>query len=83
MREYPSPSTADYGHLVSVCCGRRFSADELLSIKRLIDEHPTLERTPLSRRICERFGWVRPNGGLKDMTCRVAIWATPRCLAAK
>lgn len=73
MREYAGICTADYGHFVSVYCGRRFSADELLSIKRLIDEHPTLKRTPLSRRICERLGWVRPNGALKDMTCRVAL----------
>lgn len=58
---------------MSVYCGRRFSADELLKIKNLIDDHPTLKRTPLSRQICELLGWVRPNGALKDMTCRVAL----------
>ena len=32
-----------------------------------------LLRSPLSRRLCELFGWFKPNGELKDMTCRVAL----------
>jgi hypothetical protein len=32
-----------------------------------------LRRSPLSRRLCELLGWYKPNGELKDMTCRVAL----------
>ena len=56
-----------------VYCGRHFSAAELLAIRALIEQNPTLKRTPLSRRICAQLGWTRPNGALKDMTCRVAL----------
>lgn len=58
---------------MSVYCGRRFSAEELLAIRELIERSPNLKRTPLSRRICALLGWTRPNGALKDMTCRVAL----------
>jgi hypothetical protein len=34
---------------------------------------PTMLRTPLSRRLCELFAWTKPNGELKDMSCRVAL----------
>ncbi|MGH8277804.1 MAG: Druantia anti-phage system protein DruA, partial [Steroidobacteraceae bacterium] len=56
-----------------VYCGRHFSAAELLAIRNLIEQYPNLKRTPLSRRICALLGWTRPNGALKDMTCRVAL----------
>lgn len=42
-------------------------------IQRLIAHTPGLKRTALSRRICERLDWRKPNGELKDMTCRVAL----------
>jgi hypothetical protein len=58
---------------VSVYCGRHFSAREFLAIRELIEQNPTLKRTPLSRRICALLDWTRPNGALKDMTCRVAL----------
>ena len=54
-------------------CGRDFSADDLLAITRLIEQNPTAKRAALSRQVCEMFDWVKPDGGLKDMTCRVAM----------
>jgi hypothetical protein len=44
-----------------------------LAIRELIEQNPTLKRTPLSRRICAQLGWTQPNGALKAMTCRVAL----------
>ena len=38
-----------------------------------MQQNPTLLRTPLSRRLCELFAWTKPNGELKDMSCRVAL----------
>lgn len=54
-------------------CGRDFSADDLHAITRLIEQHPAAKRAWLSRHVCEMFGWIKPNGELKDMTCRVAM----------
>jgi Domain of unknown function (DUF4338) len=54
-------------------CAREFSADEIQTIQRLMAQDPGLKRTPLSRRICELLDWTKPNGELKDMTCRVAL----------
>jgi hypothetical protein len=38
-----------------------------------MQQDPSLKRTPLSRKLCELFDWTKPNGELKDMTCRVAL----------
>jgi hypothetical protein len=32
-----------------------------------------MNRSRLSREVCERLNWRRDNGGLKDMSCRVAL----------
>ena len=58
---------------MSIYCGREFSAGDIQTIKHLMEQNPTLKRTPLSRHLCARFEWTKPNGELKDMTCRVAL----------
>ena len=58
---------------MSIYCAREFSAEDIQTIKRLMEQDPKLKRTPLSRKLCELFGWTKPNGELKDMTCRVAL----------
>jgi len=58
---------------MSIYCGREFSLDDIQAIKRLMEQDPSLKRTPLSRQLCQLFGWTKPNGELKDMTCRVAL----------
>ena len=54
-------------------CGRPFSPDELQTIRRLIEDNPDANRAQLSRQVCVLFDWLKPNGELKDMTCRVAM----------
>ena len=54
-------------------CGRDFSAQELALIRTLIAEDSTRTRADLSRLACQALPWLKPNGGLKDMSCRVAI----------
>ena len=39
----------------------------------MIAETPDLSRYRLSRLVCEQLNWRRPDGGLKDMSCRVAL----------
>ncbi len=54
-------------------CGREFTAEELELIRQLIAEKPPRNRAQLSRVVCERLGWYKADGGLKDMSCRVAM----------
>ena len=54
-------------------CGRDFSEPELTLIRALIAEDPTRTRADLSRLACQSLHWLKPNGGLKDMSCRVAM----------
>lgn len=54
-------------------CGRQFEPSEIEFIQSLITEQPDLSRYKLSLRVCERLNWRRPNGRLKDMSCRVVL----------
>ena len=58
---------------MNIYCGREFSAGDIQAIKCLMEQNPSVKRTPLSRKLCELFDWTKPNGELKDMTCRVAL----------
>jgi hypothetical protein len=53
-------------------CGRDFTWAEIDLIRELL-KVPKMNRARLSREVCERLGWRRDNGGLKDMSCRVAL----------
>ena len=54
-------------------CGREFSEEELAWIKQLIVEKPELTRKDLSVLFCREVNWLKPDGGVKDMSCRVAM----------
>lgn len=54
-------------------CGRDFSNSEIEGIRALISENPEFNRAQLSRHVCEILIWQRPDGRLKDMSCRVAM----------
>ena len=58
---------------MTIYCGREFSPEDIQTIKLLMEHNPSLKRRPLSRKVCQRLGWLKPNGELKDMTCRVAM----------
>ena len=49
---------------------RVISDDDLVFIRRLIAEHPGCSRRELSKKLCEAWNWVQPNGALRDMVCR-------------
>ena len=53
--------------------GRLFSRQEIEQIRELIQASPQANRQQLSYRVCELFDWRKPNGSLKDMSCRVAL----------
>jgi hypothetical protein len=54
-------------------CGRAFTREEIEVIRSLIAAEPRPNRAQLSRMACEALDWTRPNGTLKDMSCRVAM----------
>ena len=51
--------------------GRQFTVEDVELIRDLISEG--LNRTGISRTFCEKTDWRKPDGGLKEMSCRVAL----------
>lgn len=58
--------------------GRAVTAQDVAFIRSLIDEHPGASRRALSKALCKRWGWVQPNGQLRDMVCRSLMLALHR-----
>jgi len=54
-------------------CGREFTPVELEQIQSLIKHNPGFNRTRLSTEVCQILQWLKPDGKLKDMSCRVAM----------
>src|ERR1700722_6237285 len=53
--------------------GREFSEIDVGRIRSLIVEEGGRGRTHISRRVCEELSWLRVDGRLKEMACRVAL----------
>lgn len=54
-------------------CGRPFSEYHLRWIQDQVDRNPDLNRAQLSKLFCRHIGWLKEDGGLKEMSCRVAM----------
>ena len=54
-------------------CGRLFTMKEIDRIRQLIASDDKPNRLKLSRLVCDKLGWLRPDGRRKDMSCRVAM----------
>jgi hypothetical protein len=54
-------------------CGRNFTPKELEQIRSLIEHNPMFNRTRLSEEVCRMLQWLKPDGKLKDMSCRVVM----------
>lgn len=54
-------------------CGRSFATKEMDQIRELIRANPEQNRLHLSRLVCKELGWLRPDGRVKEMSCRVAM----------
>lgn len=54
-------------------CGREFTDSELQRIRQIIAEDSDRTRADISRLLCRCFHWYKPDGGLKEMSCRVAL----------
>ena len=49
---------------------RTITDEDILFIRSLIAAHPVSSRRDLSKKLCEAWNWVQPNGALRDMVCR-------------
>jgi len=54
-------------------CAREFTAHELDLIRTLIAHRPAHSRARLSQLTCQALHWYKPDGELKQMSCRVAM----------
>ena len=50
--------------------GRFVSEADINEIRMLLHNHPRWNRTRVSRELCKRWHWWRPDGQIKDMACR-------------
>ena len=50
--------------------GRRVTESDLCQVRTLIAAHPQASRRALSKKLCEAWQWVQPNGNPRDMVCR-------------
>lgn len=50
--------------------GRRWQAEQIEEIGRWITDNPGWSRYRISRELCTRWGWARPNGQMADMAAR-------------
>jgi hypothetical protein len=53
--------------------GRSFTFEQLQQIREMIAASPDASRAAISREVCYRLDWRKPDGGLKEMSCRVAL----------
>ena len=58
--------------------GRNFTSQEMALLRALIAASPPPNRYALSKEFCRRIGWLKPDGGLKDMMARVTMLAMHR-----
>ncbi len=61
------------GTIVCRYHGRDFTAGEMALMRELIASSPQQTRAGLARAFCRAIGWVKPDGGLRDMAARVAM----------
>jgi hypothetical protein len=50
--------------------GREIHPEDIVSIRKLVEQYPGDSRRRLSTRLCEAWDWRQSNGALRDMVCR-------------
>jgi len=58
--------------------GRQVDRDDIRFIQQLIEQNGDSSRRQLSKKLCEAWGWVQPNGQPRDMVCRGLMLALHR-----
>ncbi|KFD42524.1 hypothetical protein DK28_0200175 [Peptococcaceae bacterium SCADC1_2_3] len=60
-------------------CGRSLIIDDVEMIRRIIASDPKATREWISREVCQAWSWFKPDGGLKNMSCKVLLLRLHRC----
>ena len=47
---------------MTIYCARDFSVEDIQTIRDLIAQDQKLQRSALSRKLCQLWGWTKPNG---------------------
>jgi len=50
--------------------GRNVTDQDVVFIRKFIEQNSNDSRWMLSRKLCQAWNWVQPNGALRDMICR-------------
>jgi len=58
--------------------GRELGQGEVTFVRELIADNPQASRRALSAKLSRAWGWVQPNGQLRDMVCRSLMLALER-----
>lgn len=54
-------------------CGRDFSEADMATIRGILRDPRYRTRATISRAVCEALGWRKMDGGVKEVSCRVAM----------
>lgn len=54
-------------------CGRIMTWADVMMIRQFISDHPKALRSDISRMACLAWNWIKPDGGLKVMSCKVLM----------
>ena len=57
----------------NIFCGKKFAPHDLKLIREIIENNQEKTRCSLSKEVCKALNWYKKDGGLKDMSCRVAM----------
>jgi hypothetical protein len=71
MMSFRNPKKKDRDN--TTICGRRITDEDLALIRQIMNDYPQALRTEISRRVCLAWHWFKPDGGLKEMSCRVLL----------
>ena len=58
---------------MSIYCGREFGPDDIQAINQLMEQNPRCSARRCHASCASCSNGAKPNGELKDMTCRVAL----------
>src|SRR5712691_5850043 len=70
LRSFRAPARLRGVELILKYRGRWVTEADVALIRRLIADNPAASRFKLSKKLCEAWNWVQPNGVLRDMVCR-------------
>jgi hypothetical protein len=70
LRSVQGPAILQAMNVQAIYRGRVITDADVAFIQGLIAAHPRLSRRALSKKLCEAWNWVQPNGHPRDMVCR-------------